>query len=411
MIELRSAHAAGAAILLTIALAGCSGGDSAALDNRSEELPGGECVMPAGPLAVAISRRANSPGDLPDPAKQIVQRFVTSVPAGMTGPKLSLINVDGRPDVHQAGQFHSDAGNTQALQDDQQSFVTGFVSHTAAMRAEEPEVDILAALDEAGGAAGRPEAGTVVLVDSGLSTSGALDFSLPGVLDTPADELVSFLRTTGALPDLRGLTVVLIGIGDVARPQQKLGTRKKHLVELWRTIAEASGAACVTSIEVTRTDVALEGDVKPVRPVPVPPPVVYKPQGLTVLRDAGEVGFQQGQAVFRDLEAARGVLRPIADQLKAQRSYHLQLTGTTARWGPRDKQLDLARRRAEAVKQELVGLGADPSQIETRGLGSYFAQYVPDNGPDGVLLPGPAQQNRTVRIEPCSPTCPPDPES
>jgi len=39
-------------------------------------------------------------------------------------------------------------------------------------------------------------------------------------------------------------------------------------------------------------------------------------------------------------------------------------------------------------------------------VGSYFPQYVPDFGPRGELLPGPAQLNRTVRIEPCTPQCP-----
>jgi OmpA-OmpF porin, OOP family len=401
----RTKTACAIAAALTVALVACGGANSAGSAGGAGGLPGSTCVMPAGPLVVAMSRRANSPGDLPDPVKRIVQRFIISIPAGVTGPKLSLINVDGRPYVARSGQFYSDAGNTQAHQDDQQNFLVGFLNEAAAMRAREPEVDILAALDKAGIPAGRPAAGTVVLADSGLSTTGVLDFSQQGVLDASADELVSFLRTTNALPDLHGLTVMLVGIGEVARPQQELGPRKKHLVELWTKIAEASGAACVASIEVTRSDDPLTGDVKPVKLVPIPPPAVYEPHKPFVLPDAGEVGFQEGKAEFRDIEAARRVLQPIAAQLKVEPTYHLQLTGTTARWGPRDDQLRLAKERAETVKRELVELGAAPSQIETRGVGSYFPQYVPDIGPSGVQLPGPAQQNRTVRIAPCAPTC------
>ncbi|MBV9010967.1 MAG: OmpA family protein [Pseudonocardiales bacterium] len=407
MIGLSRVFAAGTAPLLAIALVACSGGGNA---HSGEFVIGGECAMPAGPLAVAISRRANSPGDLPVPVSQIVQRFITRIPAGVTGPTLSLINVDGRSRVYQHGNFFSDSGNDEGLQDDQQKFLAGFTSTAAAMRAAEPEVDVLGALEEAGNAAGagRPAAGTVVLVDSGLSTTGALDFSQPGMLDAPADDLISSLRRTKALPHLSGLTVALVGVGEVARPQQKLGTRQPGLAELWTQIAKASGAACVTSVEVTRSDDPVDGQVKPVKLVPVPSPVVVHPHGI-VLLDAGEVRFEEGQAAFRDRKAARTALEPIAAPLKNQPSHHLRLIGTTARWGSRDYQLDLARRRAETVKQELVGLGANPNQIETRGLGSYFAQYVPDNGPGGVLLPGPAQQNRTVRIESCDPTCPPDP--
>ena len=113
--------------------------------------------------------------------------------------------------------------------------------------------------------------------------------------------------------------------------------------------------------------------------------------------------------MFRDPAAARAFLRPIADQIRDDPSAHLRLTGTTARWGATDDQITLARQRAEAVKAELIGLGADANHIETRGLGSYFAQYVPDNGLQGTLLPGAAQANRTVRVEPCDRTCPPDP--
>ena len=225
------------------------------------------------------------------------------------------------------------------------------------------------------------------------------------VLDAPADDLVRFLRTTGELPDLRGLTVVLDGIGTVARPQQTLDPRReKNLIAMWTKIAEAGGAACVTSVETPpRPNSPVDGQLKPVKLVPVPAPPVFDPTRVTVLPDSGEVGFEPGQAVFRDPEAARTVLGPIAAQLKADHAYHLRLTGTTARWGPRDDQVDLARRRAAAVKQELISLGADPSQIDTRGTGSYFPQYRPDNGPGGVLLPGPAQANRRFASNPVTP--------
>lgn len=397
--------ATAAALFLAATLVACGGSDDATSGESAKNTGIGTCVPPSGPLAVAMSRRANNPGDIPAQVSQIVHRFITDIPAMVTGPTLSLINVDGRSDVYRTGQFYSDSRNEYGLQNDHRKFLAGFNSAVADMRATEPDVDILAALEEAGAAAGRPGPGTVVLVDSGLSTSGALDFSQPNVLDAPTDELITFLRNGHQLPDLRGLTVIFIGIGEVAPPQQKLGTRKAHLVELWTKVAEAAGAVCVASVDTPRSDSPINGEVKPVKLVPISPPPVYTSNGLTVLPDAGEVGFNPGEAVFRDPAAARTVLRPIADHLKADRSYRLLLTGTTARWGSRESQIDLAMRRAEAVKQLLITLGASSDQIETRGMGSYFPQYVPDNGPGDVLLPGPAQANRTVRIEPCNPRC------
>lgn len=399
------------AVVLGVCAASCGNSETASRAAPTlGAVPVSACPVPGNaPLALAVSRRANSPSDLPDAARQIVRRFVTGIPALASGPKLSLINVDGRPSLHRDGVFRSTAGNREALRDDQEQFLAGFDAAAASMRAVEPEVDVLAALEKGAVAAGRPGPGTLVLVDSGLSTTGPLDVSQPGVLDAPADEVVAFLRAKQSLPDLTGITVFLIGIGEVARPQDELGFgAKKRLIERWTGIARAGGAACVTTIDVSRRGDPLDG-VKPVKLVPVPPSVVYRPQGRTVLPDAGDVAFQLGQAVFRDPQAAREVLTPVAEQLRANPSYRLLVTGTTARWGSTQYQIDLATRRAQTVKQELVGLGADPARIETRGLGSYFREYVSDNGPGGVLLPGPAQQNRTVRIDPCTPACSFDP--
>jgi OOP family OmpA-OmpF porin len=232
MMRKNSASVTAATLLLAVTLVACGGGDGATSDESPKKFVIGKCGLPAGPLAVAISRRANNPGDIPAQVSQIVQKFITDIPAMVTGPTLSLINIDGRSDVYRTGQFYSDSRNKYGLPSDQRQFLAGFHNAVTSMRATEPEVDILTALEEAGAAAGRPGPGTVVLVDSGLSTLGALDFSQPNVLDAPVDELITFLRNGRQVPDLRGLTIIFIGIGEVARPQQKLGTRKAHLIEL-----------------------------------------------------------------------------------------------------------------------------------------------------------------------------------
>ena len=49
-------------------------------------------------------------------------------------------------------------------------------------------------------------------------------------------------------------------------------------------------------------------------------------------------------------------------------------------------------------------LGARPGQFTTRGVGSYFAAYQPDrDSRTDELMPGPAAQNRSVRIATHSP--------
>ncbi|MGH3932163.1 MAG: OmpA family protein [Pseudonocardiaceae bacterium] len=402
----RSRALAIASVVTAAVLGGCTGaGDPAnSAAPTVGEPTAGRCAIPSGPVAVVVSGRANSPGPvLPARVREIVQQVVTGRPASRTGPALSLVGLDGRPGVLAGGEFYSDAGNNFALEEDRRNFLATFETSVRAVRASAPEVDVLAGLDTAAGAA-RDTAGegTVAVVDSGLSTAGPLDFSVPHVLTAPVDEVIDFLRAYGAIPDLTGLTVILGGIGDAAAPQDTLSPgQRRHLVELWTKIAQAGGATCVEVITVARSETAPDG-VPPVKLVPIDPPPVFNPgdPGPTVLPDDDTVGFVPNKAEFRNPEGVRGALKPFAKWLADDRSRRVTLTGTTARVGAREGQIALGTERAAAVKSILVELGADPNQIDTVGVGSYFPEYVPDHDANDILLPGPAQQNRTVRITP-----------
>jgi outer membrane protein OmpA-like peptidoglycan-associated protein len=75
-----------------------------------------------------------------------------------------------------------------------------------------------------------------------------------------------------------------------------------------------------------------------------------------------------GTAVFADWIAAADTLTPIAQWLAANPPGHAWLDGTTAEVGPTSYDIKLARQRAEAVRKELITLGAKPAQI-TPGFG------------------------------------------
>jgi OOP family OmpA-OmpF porin len=390
-------------LLLAGALvAGCSGSDDAAGGGFSGG--GGanlSCPVPVAPMAFAVSGRANSPEPgLP----QAVQDATTSVLTRSVDqdyrPRITLINVDGRPVSAGSDTFTSDAGNGIAAEDDRNNFLDGFGKALTGLRAQTPEVDVLTALDLAGRSAGGQRPGTVVLVDSGLSTVAPLDFRQPGLLDAPPSETVDALRANNALPGLQGETVVLAGLGDVATPQPALSpAQRSSLVALWTAIAQAGGASCVAVVDEPRGGDA-PSDVPAVSVVDVPPPPTITPGRATTLPDDNSVGFQPDTAEFRDRNAARAVLTPFAQYVAAAPNNRLALTGTSARAGTPEGQIDLSTRRAEAVKALLVELGAPADRITTRGVGSQFPGYVNDVGPDGRQLPGPASQNRTVIVEP-----------
>lgn len=398
---MRNRSLAAFAVLIAGVVAGCGqqadgGGDAG--EPRADI----GCPAPSGPVAVAISGRANSPAPvLPPAAEEVLQDAVYAVPIGETGPTISLIEIDGRPSLVASAAFASDAEFPQAVDRDRENFLADVRSAASGVRATEPEADVLSALGIAARAArDGGGTGTIVLVDSGLQTVPPLDFSQPGLLDAAPAEVVDFLDSTGAIPDLSGLTVLLAGIGDTAAPQQPLDiARQTALVELWSRIARSGGAACVHAAGTPRGSDAVTG-VPPVSTVEVPAPPSFDPSSRIVLPDNPTVGFVPGEAVLRDPEAAAGMLRPVADWLAADPQRQARITGTTARHGSLESQIALASERAETIKQRLVDLGANPSRITTEGVGSEFPGYVPDQGPDGGLLPGPAARNRSVIIEP-----------
>jgi OOP family OmpA-OmpF porin len=400
-----SRRAAGiiAVVLAGALAAGCSSGDSAEGGGFSGGGGGGSlpCPVPVGPMAFAVSGRANSPEPgLPQAVQDATASVLTRAVDQDYKPRITLVNVDGRPTSAGSDTFSSDAGNGIAAEDDRNEFLNGFGEALTGVRAQQPEVDVLSALDLAGRSAGGQRPGTVVLVDSGLSTVAPLDFRQRGLLDNPPAETVDALRANNALPGLQGETVLLAGLGDVAQPQAPLSpAQRSSLVALWTAIAQAGGAACVAVVPEPRGGDA-PSDVPPVSVVDVPPPPTITPGRPTALPDDNSVGFQPDTAAFRDRNAARGVLTPFAQFLQESATRRIALTGTSARAGTMAGQVDLSTRRAEAVKALMVELGAPADRITTRGVGSQFPAYVNDVGPDGRQLPGPASQNRTVIVEP-----------
>ena len=393
--------AAGAAMVLATS---CSSGSEA--DAGSGGGGGGaplSCPVPVAPMAIAVGVPANAPaGQLPAQVRGAAQTVVAGASDQNRQPRFSIVSVDGRPAVTNSASYSTDAGNAIAATDDQNAFLgaLGQELSNEKVAARDPEVDTLGALDVAGRAVAGTQPGTVVLVDSGLSTVAPLDFRQSGLLDAPAQETVDFLRSTNALPALQGTTVVLSGLGDTAPPQTPLSSaQRSSLIALYRGIAQAAGAACVAVVDEPRAGDPPDGAPE-VSTVTVPPPPAVTPGQATALPDDGSVGFQPDTAEFRDRNAARGVLTPFSQFLTEGPQRRLALTGTSARAGSMASQVALSTRRAEAVKALLVEAGAPADRISTEGVGSDFPGYVVDQGPDGKQLPGPASTNRKVIVVP-----------
>lgn len=343
-----------------------------------------------GALAVIVGAHSNMM------APSILDTAETEIDtASALGSPATVIVDDGNPAA--SAPVSLKAANDNPLY--QQDKVDQLKKSIDKARADKPEVNLLAALDLAArsvGDATGPK--TIVVIDSGLQTAGALRFQDQdgALLNANPDEVVAALRRMQQLPNLAGMRVVFTGLGDTAPPQQPLpAPARTVLVTLWTKIVEAAGGQAEIKQAPLPSRPTLNG-LPPVTAVPVAAQAIGPLPSITVLRD-GTVGFVPDQAVFRDPDQTRAVLADYAKAIIGGKT--ALLTGTTASDGTPDYRLRLSEKRAGAVRDLLVSLGAPADHIRTRGLGSDFPGYVPDRDSQGNLDPVPAAQNRQVIIE------------
>jgi OOP family OmpA-OmpF porin len=370
---------------LGLGLAGCGGSAGPAAGPSSLD-----CVLPKAPLAVAVGARANSPN--PTSGLNQVSPLINTV-AGAEQP-ITLIRLDGSPEVFFQQTFSTTAGNGSSRQSDLNNFLGGLNKVlNRQVQARVAQADVLTALTLA--AQSTHPGGNVVLIDSGLQTTAPLDFRHGGLLDSDPADVVRFLRGQHLLPDLSGRHVLLVGFGDTAAPQQRLDLQQQqNVMSIWRQMAMAAGATCV-GLDNEPSGQSAVSDVPAVGLVPVPAPPEIRGCGQTVFNASNHVNFVENTATFIDPSGARATLQQLADKLQNGRQ-RVNLIGSTATWGPVESRIVLSDQRAGAVKQVLVSMGIAADRIHTVGDGSNWPGRVPDIGSDGQLLPGPAAEDREV---------------
>jgi outer membrane protein OmpA-like peptidoglycan-associated protein len=330
---------------------------------------------------------------MPAPSVEPVARYLEV--AAASGGEVTVVDTGGAPSIHGSVSFQVTAANDVAAKEQVQVAARQLASGLAATLAETGGAAPLAALDlSARHIHATSAAGTVVLMDSGLQTQGILDYTQEGMLAAEPSELVDGVRRAGQLPDLSGIRVFVLGLGDVASPQEPLDTAARGiLVEQWTKLLEAAGAACVgvdpqplagvSPVGVPDVPTVEIADVAPLEPA------------VKVVLTADSVAFVSDSAVLRDPEFAKRKLASIATALTTS-GRSVRLTGTTATDGTEAGRLELSRLRAETVKATLVELGVPAQRISTRGVGTDHPEHVDDVDAHGRLIPAKAARNRTV---------------
>jgi outer membrane protein OmpA-like peptidoglycan-associated protein len=355
------------------------------------------CGHPDGVVLIVGAHR-----DAPAPAS-LNPRVACLVGAAIKdGKPVILVEASGQPNVVTPRLMSVDGG-TLAQQDSPRvaQDVQRVSEAVAGLRPRCAGVDDLAALDVAADAArsaGLTHA-DLILLDSGLNDRGALDFTVPGMVAAAPSEVTSQLRATGNEPDLRGFTVLLVGLGFTSSPQTPLAAKwRGHVTQIWAAVAAYGGARVEVIPQPAEGPAVRTGEPVKLIPVPADQPVRPTVRAPIVFTGESPVRFEPNSTAFVDPAAALRALTPIATWLAADRSRHALLVGTTADVGPMSGQVVLSRLRADRVRAELVALGASPGQISVRGVGSDFPGFIPDRNASGTLLAGPAVLNRSVRI-------------
>ena len=277
--------------------------------------------------------------------------------------------------------------------------------------AETEEVDTLRAIQMGAQSLQSTDQGKKVLLilDSGLCTTGQLDIREGFLKAKSLDEVVEGLRSLGELPDLNGVDVIWSYCGETAPPQDALSELdKKKLKGLWESVLRAAGAKSVTfsvdfnssvpytgmpSVSVVETDrIRLSFDKISMENVKID----LTPIDTFVL-DETRVRFVGDQAVFVDERAAEGAVQEIADELLAHKDNQVYIIGTTATGNEAFCQ-NLSRDRAEAVKSMLIEMGVEEDRMLVYGLGFNDPWHQNDVETDGTWKEEAAVLNRKVLV-------------
>lgn len=242
----------------------------------------------------------------------------------------------------------------------------------------------------------------ILIFDNGLSESGILDFRQPGVLFSDPDTVIEYLKQSGSLPELQNIKITLSGIGYTAGEQPGMtSSQREKFTYFWKSMLTAGGAeVIVDQTPYTEPQISTEKTVEVV-PIPEVKSVVLDScEPSTLIFDSqSDVTFISDSNEFVDDGRARSALQDVAEWLKTNNNSRAQIVGTTANEGPMENQIQLAQLRAERVKVVLMEFGVSAESLSTSGVGSNFPEYVmPDRDANGLLLPGPASINRSVRI-------------
>lgn len=319
---------------------------------------------------------------------------------------VSVVVVDGKPEVAAADSYDIDDQYKKAskniLKTDARAKATALINYMEDQVANDAQVDYLEGLRMAVRSLSSLkgyDSKTIVVIGTGLSTQGTLNFK-NNLLSVEPEDVLDQLEEKDEIPDFTGITVVWQQMGDVASPQQDLSqTQRKRLQEIWGGIVERGGGTFEYD-DIMANPVNTQASYPTVDTVDLPTetPVDFdaamfdtedeSPLEEPVMLTEEQVSFVPDKSIYLDEKKAIETLQPIADFLAAHKQITVLLAGTTAGDQDSDYTMTLSQERADAVRNSLIQLGVEPSRIAAVGLGSNDPWHVYGAGYEGSVASG-----------------------
>ena len=334
-----------------------------------------------------------------------------------TAGSVTLVVIDGMPYTIQIDIPAPEQGLSEAKYEQIANQYAVQIMETASkLFAQTEEVDTLQAvqlasraLESAESETGKPLTRELVLIDSCLSTQGALSFLGSNIASLDPQKITEQLRQLDAIPSLETVDVYVYSLGDVANEQIPLSQQERNnLREIWESILSAGGANVHMRADLPLAmsyDTTMLPDVSEVEVQSEIVDLTDAEKVGQVLADSGEViftnemiRFEPGSGVLTDPVQAAAQLAPLAEYLRSS-GEEILICGTTACWGGEEYCMNLSQTRGESIQEVLMELGVEKERMAVVPLGYGYAEfYVDDQNPDGTLNEDIAPRNRNVHI-------------
>ena len=353
-----------------------------------------------------------------------------------SGGVLFVIQVDGEPDKVFASSYcsvlKSAASNPQKFERDvKQMTLKAENAIISVTKANDPEADVMKAIDMGIRAfSDYPDMEKkMIIIDSGLSTTGVLDFN-NNLLNADPELLAEELFKRHEIPDFSGISEIKwFQLGDTADEQPELsGNQRETLKNIWTSIVKVGGGELEIKKSLPGTARSSTADYPAVTCVSITQeaPIKYDPSepevkvvsttSVTVVSDNDQpepeetlikkddikVGLQISEEVLGfkgdsdeyllSDDEVKAILTPVAEYLSVYPETELLIIGTTAGDKATDYSYNLSEKRAAAVKKSLVAMGCDADKLTVVGMACNDPWHISGAGTSGPL----ASANRKV---------------